>query len=390
MFSNYKNIIIFYYIKMLYIFIFLFFFLQKTDSFFRNTRIIKNKSLFMLNNDKQYTYAKEYYDFYKKYKIKSNALQSSFLVNYEEFAEKHKNNYIIFENNYELIKNTNNDLTGGNSSFTIELNKYADIINFNDNDSQDLNYKLSSTDNIVKTFDFHLLFKNLLRPLNILKKKNENIRVNWNNTEYLSEVKDQGQCGSCYAFSTINVLETFMRINNYTVDRLSEQQIVDCSPNDYGCEGGFMHNSLDFIIDNKGLLSNDDYKYMGITQNCTTTKTEQNVVGSNITEYQFVTPSSVQDLKDCVMKTPIAIAVDANNVYFRFYKKGVIDVPLQMTNVLNHAVVLVGFDYDEDGMYWIIQNSWGKDWGDNGFCKIRVKEGNGVLLCQKYGVYPIK
>ena len=344
----------------------------------------------MLNNNKQYTYAKEYYDFYKKYKVKSNTLQSSFLVNYEEFAEKHKNNYIIFENNYELIKNTKNDLTGGNSSFTIELNKYADIINFNDNDSQDLNYKLSSTDNIVKTFDFHLLFKNLLRPLNIFKKKNENIRVNWNNTEYLSEVKDQGQCGSCYAFSTTNVLETFMRINNYTVDRLSEQQIVDCSPNDYACEGGFMHNSLDFIIDNKGLLSNDDYKYMGITQNCTTTKIEQNVVGSNITEYQFVIPSSVQDLKDCVMKTPIAIAVDANNVYFRFYKKGVIDVPLQTTNVLNHAVVLVGFDYDEEGMYWIIQNSWGKDWGDNGFCKIRVKEGNGVLLCQKYGVYPIK
>ena len=163
---------------MLYIFIFLFCFLQKTDSFFRNTRIIKNKSLLMLNNDKQYTYAKEYYDFYNKYKVKSNALQSSFLVNYEEFAEKHKQNYIIFENNYNLIKSTKNDLSGGNSSFTVELNKYADLINFNENNTDDLNYKLSSTDNIVKTFDFHLFFKNLLRPLNILKKKNENIRVN--------------------------------------------------------------------------------------------------------------------------------------------------------------------------------------------------------------------
>ena len=120
--------------------------------------------------------------------------------------------------------------------------------------SDDLNYKLSMTDNVVKTFNFQLFFKSLLRPLNILKKKNENIRVNWNNTEYLSPVKNQGQCGSCYAFSTTNVLETFMRINNYNVDRLSEQQIVDCSPNDYGCEGGFMHTSLDFIINNKGLI----------------------------------------------------------------------------------------------------------------------------------------
>ena len=102
------------------------------------------------------------------------------------------------------------------------------------------------------------------------------MRVNWNNTEYLSQVKDQGQCGSCYAFSTTNVLETFMRINNFTVDRLSEQQIVDCSPNDYGCHGGFMHTSLDFIIDNKGLLSNEYYQYMGKTQNCTISKIQQN------------------------------------------------------------------------------------------------------------------
>ena len=76
----------------------------------------------------------------------------------------------------------------------------------------------------------------------------------WREHNAVTPVKDQGQCGSCYAFSTTNVLETFMRINNFTVDRLSEQLIVDCSPNDYGCEGGFMHTSFDFIIDNNNFF----------------------------------------------------------------------------------------------------------------------------------------
>jgi len=253
-----------------------------------------------------------------------------------------------------------------------------------------LNYKLSETDNIVKSFNFNLFVRSVLRPFEILKKKQDKSKINWKNTDYLSSVKDQGQCGSCYAFSSVNVLETFMRINNYKVDRLSEQQIVDCSPDNYGCEGGFMHTTFDFIIKNKGLLSDKDYMYSGKTQNCTMLYNVTNVNGSDITEYQFVIPTSIQDYKDNLSKTPIAIALDANNVYFRFYKEGVIDVPKRNDTQLNHAVVLVGYDYDEHGMYWIIQNSWGKDWGENGFCKIRVREGEGVLLCQKYGVYPVK
>ena len=77
-------------------------------------------------------------------------------------------------------------------------------------------------------------------------------------------------------------------------------------------------------------------------------------------------------------------------MFFRFYKEGVIDVPRNMSRELNHAVLLVGYDYDDNGMYWIIQNSWGKEWGDNGFCKLRARPDEGTLLCQIYGVYPIE
>ena len=65
-------------------------------------------------------------------------------------------------------------------------------------------------------------------------------------------------------------------------------------------------------------------------------------------------------------------------------------MPLNESRALNHAVVLVGFDHDDDGMYWIIQNSWGSDWGDQGFCKVRVQPGDGTLMSQVYGVYPIQ
>ena len=361
------------------------------NSFFTNKPRLNNRSLNMLIKNNEYTYAKEYHEFYKKYKG-LKGLQSSEFVNYDEFVEKHKENYFIFENNYELIKETNNFLSNKNKTFSIELNKYADMIDFKNNEKcDDLNYKLSKSDDIVKTFNIQAFFKSIKNPFDFFFKKSEKERINWNQTEYLSPVKNQGQCGSCYAFSATSVLETFMRINNYTVDRLSEQQIVDCSPYDYGCEGGFMHTSFDFIISNEGLLKNSDYEYEAKTQNCSTSLiATKNVVGSNLTEYQFVIPNSVEDLKESVLKTPVAIAVDANNVYFRFYKEGVIEAPSNFSRSINHAVVLVGFDYDEDGMYWIIQNSWGKDWGDNGFCKIRVQEGSGNLLCQKYGVYPIK
>ena len=88
--------------------------------------------------------------------------------------------------------------------------------------------------------------------------------------------------------------------------------------------------------------------------------------------------------------SPITIAVDASSIYFRYYKSGVIDIETNSTQQLNHAVLLIGYGFDENGLYWIIQNSWGKEWGDNGFCKIRVKDGDGILLSNIYGVYPSK
>lgn len=232
-------------------------------------------------------------------------------------------------------------------------------------------------------------YKKIIKdPINYITNLwDSNSSFSWNNTGLLSDVKNQLSCGSCWAFSTTTSLETFMRINNFTVDRLSEQELVDCSTENSGCNGGLMHLAMDFIIKNKGLSSNTDYPYdPDNSDHCKLNITK--VKGSNISEYLLTIPESINDLKYSVKKNPVAIALDADNIFFRFYKKGVIDIPIENSKQLNHAVLLVGYDYDEHGMYWIIQNSWGESWGDNGFCKIRVKPKEGTLLCQLYGVYP--
>ncbi len=369
---------------------FLIFILQTVFPFFHNfPKLPKSTFLHMkFDQNMDYPYSKEYYEFYQKYKNPPKGLQSNF-VNYKHFAEKKQKNYIIFEKNVQLILETNNLLQNNNNSFSVGLNYYSDEVDMDSSLPSDLNNNIDEFNSYSK-LEFSNYFKFFKNPYHYFHNSFLNTTFSWNDTDYLSPVKNQGQCGSCWAFSTTSVVESFMRIHNLSVDRLSEQQLVDCSTENYGCQGGFMHTALDFIIENKGLLSNSQYKYKATDQPCSNiTKTIPNVFGSNITDYEFVIPGSIFDLKNSVIQTPVSIAIDANNVYFRFYKEGVIDVPYNVSKTINHAVTLVGFDYDENGMYWIIQNSWGTQWGEHGYCKVRAYHGEGVLLCQKYGVFPI-
>ena len=138
---------------------------------------------------------------------------------------------------------------------------------------------------------------------------------------------------------------------------------------------------------NKNDCKKDDCNINGnISKNVNIT----NVKGSELFSYEFNVPESILDRVISLKISPLCIAVDASSIYFRYYKNGIIDINLNETQKLNHAVLLIGYGLDDDGLYWIIQNSWGKDWGDNGYCKIRVEEGEGILLSNIYGVYPSK
>ena len=335
-----------------------------------------------------YKYEKEYYDFYNNYKQK--LLTNSLNVNHTSFIDKNINNYKIFEKNVDYINEMNQNLLLNNENLKLGINQFTDSISFEDNNNNDL-MKFTINKNEIPIDYKNLFLKPFRDPFHYIKNIFKNNKTfNWNTTNLLSPVKNQLSCGSCWAFSTTSSLETYMRINNYTIDRLSEQELVDCSKENNGCQGGLMHLAFDYIINNKGLHKYKDYKYNAIDNNCSKPQNISKALGSNITEYSFIIPKSIFDIKLSVEKSPVTIALDANNFYFRFYKEGVIDLPGNYSKELNHAVLLVGYNYDEKGMYWIIQNSWGESWGENGFCKIRVNKDEGTLLCQLYGVYPTK
>lgn len=375
-----KNMLLLYMFSLFYLYLFCFplysieFFTKPVLFSFRLTGLFSKK----------YELSEEYYKYYQQFRsplIKN----SNTKPNLETFIEKNKGKYNLFVKNWHLINKTNKELQQQNSSLVLGLNEFMDSIDMESEPSDLMTNPI--IDKKFRPSTYLKIFQSPFPYLETILNQNKQITYNWNDTGLLSPIKNQGRCGSCWAFASTTSLETFMRINGYNVSRLSEQELVDCSKENYGCDGGLMHLAFDYIIDNKGLVSHDNYPYKGKDQNCSN-KQMTNVIGSNLKDYQFVIPNSVLDMKLSVIKTPVTIALDADNPFFRFYKSGVIDVPQNYSKSLNHAVLLVGFDYDEKGMYWIIQNSWGVKWGDHGFCKLRVQPNEGTLLCQQYGVYP--
>ena len=361
--------------------------LVDVSSFIRPfNRIILNK----LNSINKYEYGEEYYEYLLEYGLIDNKslLRSGYLGEINDIIEDRKEKYYIFENNYKKILEFNND---NNSTFKLGINEFIDTFEIDKRNNlmkNNINYY-----EIVKN-DFLGVKQIIEDPKYYLNKyKNLSDEFIWNSS-IISDVKNQGRCGSCWAFSSTGAIEANMRINNFTINRLSEQELVDCSKENHGCNGGLMHLAFDYCIENKGLTSNDNYNYSAKSNEClyncniTNTLKLDKINGSNIQDYKFTIPRSVLDLKASLLRGPISIALDASQFEFRFYKDGVIDIPVRNNSRINHAVLLTGYSKNEDGSYWIIQNSWGIKWGDNGYAKIRMKNGDGVLLCQLYGVYP--
>ena len=203
---------------------------------------------------------------------------------------------------------------------------------------------------------------------------------NWVDQKALGAVKNQGSCGSCWAFSTVGNLEGLYYIKYGENKRFSEQQLVDCDDKDAGCNGGLMENTFEWIKENGGVQLESDYPYKGRDQQCKQDK-EKLVVKVD----SFVKLDSVDEevIKEYLYKTgPLAIALNANPL--QYYYGGIVDDDEKSCDPqgLNHGVVLVGYGSENGVDYWIVRNSWGASWGEKGY--FRMLRGKGTCGINTY------
>lgn len=217
--------------------------------------------------------------------------------------------------------------------------------------------------------------------------------VDWVKKGAVTDVKDQGQCGSCWSFSTTGALEGAYFAKYGNLETFSEQQLVDCDSfknggRDMGCNGGLMDNAFTWIEKNGGLCSEADYPYVsGETKTAGTCKKTCKVIeNSKIASFYDVTPSSDPAMMAALSQQPVSIAIEADQREFQLYKSGIFTGTCG--NKLDHGVLLVGYGPD----YYLVKNSWGLSWGDGGYIKLGLgpefNNGDGQCGMLLQGSYP--
>ena len=279
---------------------------------------------------------------------------------YESPAE-HVYRLSVFHKNYLMVKSHNES----NSSYTKALNKFADMTH-EELRSKYLGYKPTLAS----------------RPKNYANEPTSYTVAetkDWRDLGAVNAIKDQGQCGSCWAFSTVAALEGAWYLKHNELVSLSEQQLNDCSTayGNHGCNGGLMDFAFKYIQAGHPLTGEKDYPYHARDQRCKTAALKTLPKLATVASFTDVR-SNKADFLTNLENRPLAVAVDANDWFF--YDSGIFNHTECRTN-LDHGVAAVAYDTTQG--FVTIRNSWGTSWGEKGYIKLELVD-NRTGTC---GVY---
>jgi len=293
---------------------------------------------------------------------------------YNEFEEKFRMK-VYMENRHKIARH-NLQYENGEKSYSMAMNHFGDL----------LHHEFVSVMNGFKGTNFSKSENGAF----FMEAANVQVpaAIDWRDLGAVTPVKDQGQCGSCWAFSTTGALEgqNFRKTGNLT--SLSEQNLIDCSGKygNEGCNGGLMDQAFQYIKDNKGIDTEDTYPYEAEDDVCRYNPKNRGAVDSGFVDI----PSGNEAKLMAAVATvgPVSIAIDASHESFQFYSKGVYNEPECSSDDLDHGVLVVGYGTEKGKDYWIVNNSWSEKWGDNGFIRMVRNRKNqcGVATAASYPI----
>ena len=279
----------------------------------------------------------------------------------KSYGSSHEYRMKVFLDNLKFIKN--NAAVARSRGFEIGVNEFSDLT-------------------FEEFSNIYLTKMEVSNPPSLEKRTYNFDDVKVRSVDYttgLEAVKNQGRCGSCWAFSTIAPIEYAYNKKHNSRNVFSEQHLVDCSKRNNGCHGGLMRLASEFLQQNE-IITDSAYPYRGVESSCKQDSITEGKV-QKLSGYKRLDQGNTKQLVEFLQEGPVSVAIQVTNK-FQFYKSGVYhDLPWTGRK-LNHGVTAVGYNLDAKDPYFVIRNSWGAAWGDKGHAKLAV----GKKKCGTLGI----
>ncbi|XP_056012698.1 procathepsin L-like [Ostrea edulis] len=299
---------------------------------------------------------------------------------WEDFKRVHNKDYhqqdenkrkSIWRQNIDVINKHNIEADLGHHTYRLGMNEYGDM----------------TADEVTAILNgargFGLVNGSTFLPPNNMKLPEA---VDWREKGYVTPVKNQGQCGSCWAFSTTGGLEGQHFRKTGKLISLSEQNLLDCSKENMGCNGGLPEKAYKYIKENGGIDTEESYPYLGKDKN--TCQYRPSEVGATCQGFVKVPAGDEQSLQKAVASVgPVTVCIDASKQSFHLYKEGVYYESTCSSIIFDHAVLAVGYGVYQGKDYWLVKNSWGSSWGMNGYIMMSRNQDNQCGIAT-HAVYP--